>query len=42
MVLVIIFLEVEMARDEEPTFGRLLKRYRQSARLTQETLAERV
>ena len=31
-----------MARDEEPTFGRLLKRYRQSARLTQETLAERV
>ncbi len=31
-----------MARDEEPTFGRLLKRYRRSARLTQETLAERV
>src|SRR5512132_2073632 len=42
MVLAIIFLEVEMARDEEPTFGRLLKRYRRSARLTQETLAERV
>jgi predicted ATPase/transcriptional regulator with XRE-family HTH domain len=31
-----------MARDQEPTFGRLLKRYRRSARLTQETLAERV
>lgn len=30
-----------MARDEE-TFGHLLKRYRRSARLTQETLAERV
>jgi predicted ATPase/DNA-binding XRE family transcriptional regulator len=42
MVLIIIFLEVEMARDEEISFGRLLKRYRRSARLTQETLAERV
>ncbi len=31
-----------MARDQEPSFGRLLKRYRRSARLTQETLAERV
>jgi predicted ATPase/DNA-binding XRE family transcriptional regulator len=31
-----------MARDEESTFGNLLKRYRRSARLTQETLAERV
>jgi predicted ATPase/DNA-binding XRE family transcriptional regulator len=31
-----------MAGDEETTFGRLLKRYRRSARLTQETLAERV
>ncbi|HLO30807.1 MAG TPA: tetratricopeptide repeat protein [Anaerolineales bacterium] len=31
-----------MAREEETTFGRLLKRYRRSARLTQETLAERV
>jgi predicted ATPase/transcriptional regulator with XRE-family HTH domain len=30
-----------MARDEE-TFGHLLKHYRRSARLTQETLAERV
>ncbi len=31
-----------MARDGETTFGRLLKRYRRSVRLTQETLAERV
>jgi predicted ATPase/DNA-binding XRE family transcriptional regulator len=31
-----------MARDEDTSFGRLLKRYRRSARLTQETLAERV
>lgn len=31
-----------MARDEETSFGRLLKRYRRSARLTQETLAVRV
>src|SRR6185503_9732087 len=31
-----------MARDEETSFGSLLKRYRRSARLTQETLAERV
>lgn len=31
-----------MAREEETTFGRLLKGYRRSARLTQETLAERV
>jgi predicted ATPase/DNA-binding XRE family transcriptional regulator len=31
-----------MARDQEATFGRLLKHYRRSARLTQETLAERV
>ena len=42
MVLVIIVLKVEMAREEEASFGHLLKRYRQSARLTQETLAERV
>ena len=31
-----------MARDEDTSFGRLLKRYRRLARLTQETLAERV
>ncbi|HLO16723.1 MAG TPA: tetratricopeptide repeat protein [Anaerolineales bacterium] len=31
-----------MAQDEKISFGRLLKRYRRSARLTQETLAERV
>src|SRR5512139_3576780 len=31
-----------MAREEELNFGHLLKRYRRSARLTQETLAERV
>jgi predicted ATPase/DNA-binding XRE family transcriptional regulator len=31
-----------MARDEKTSFGHLLKRYRRSARLTQETLAERV
>jgi predicted ATPase/DNA-binding XRE family transcriptional regulator len=31
-----------MARAEETSFGRLLKMYRRSARLTQETLAERV
>ncbi len=31
-----------MARVEEMTFGRLLKSYRRSVRLTQETLAERV
>ena len=31
-----------MAREKETTFGRLLKQYRRSARLTQENLAERV
>src|SRR5678815_2742368 len=42
VVLVITFLEIEMARDEKTSFGHLLKRYRRLARLTQETLAERV
>ncbi len=31
-----------MSREEETAFGRLLKQYRRSAHLTQETLAERV